>query len=70
MPQLGRSRLIFLRLVARVLMPVRSITSMELPTFRLAFALLQRHFVVSRNARLVKATLLIEDTNTLAYVCK
>lgn len=55
---------------AYVLMPVRSIISMELTTFRSAFAYLQHHFVVSRTARLVKATLLDEDVSTLAYACK
>jgi len=55
---------------AFVLMPVRAITSLDLTTFREAFGFLQRSFVVSRNARLVKATLLDEDLTTLAYVCK
>ena len=55
---------------AFVLMPVRSITSMDFTVFRSAFAFLQRNFIVSRSARLVKVTLLDEDTNTLAYVCK
>jgi hypothetical protein len=55
---------------AYVLMPAYAITSMDLTMFRSAFAFLQRNFVVSRTARLVKVTLLDEDTSTLAYVCK
>lgn len=53
-----------------VLVPMRSVTSMDLLTFRSAFAFLQRHFVISRKARLVKATLMDEDVSTLAYVVK
>lgn len=55
---------------AYVLLPAKSVTSMDLNAFRSAFAFLQRNFVVSRTARLVKATLLDEDQSTLAYVCK
>jgi hypothetical protein len=55
---------------AYVLLPAKSVTSMDLNAFRQAFAFLQRNFVVSRTARLVKATLLDEDVSTLAYVCK
>lgn len=55
---------------AYVLVPVRAVTSMDLTTFREAFGFLQRNFVISRNARLVKATLLDEDLTTLAYICR
>lgn len=55
---------------AYVLMPAALVTSMELITFRTAFAFLQNNFAISRGAKLVSATLLDEDTTTLAYVCK
>jgi hypothetical protein len=50
-----------------ILMPVRTITSVELSIFHPAFVYLKKHFIVSKTARLVKATLLDEDINTLAY---
>jgi hypothetical protein len=55
---------------AYVLVPVKTITNLDLTTFREAFASLQRNFVISRNARLVKATLLDEDLTTLAYISR
>jgi hypothetical protein len=53
-----------------VLLPMASILSTEPGAFCREFLFLQQNFVVSRNARLVKADLLDEDVTTLAYVCK
>ncbi len=52
-----------------VLVPQKSVTNLALTTFLPAFMFLQKHFVISHNARLVSATILDEDETTLAYVC-
>jgi len=55
---------------AYVLIPSKTITKMDPVAFREAFSFLQRNYVISRTASLVKVTLMDEDLTTLAYVCK